>query len=419
MCPGGTVILFASNGANYQWSNGPSTPFITVNQSGDYAVTVTNASGCSATSLPINVFIGDNTNPVIVPAANITMAPNFGCEAIGVNLGTPVATDNCSVATVSNNAPAIYPLGLTTVTWTVVDGSGNTSTATQLVNVVDNILPVINANDITVIVNDNGSTTITFSDVDGGTTDNCGIASMTLSQYTFGCADIGDNSITVTVTDNNGNVATTTILVTVVTSGTDTDNDGSLNACDSDDDGDGINDVDEVVGDTDGDGIPNSLDADDDGDGIPSVIEGIEDIDGDGIPNYLDSDSDGDGISDDFEWDFGGLGEVGQDCDNDGVYDFLDTDLCGPVIPEAFTPNGNGFNDNFVIPGIEGYKTRSASIYSRYGTLVYESSEYNNDWNGTLLNSSTQVPDGTYYYIFTFDNGVVVNGYVYINRVQK
>jgi gliding motility-associated-like protein len=419
MCPGGTVILFASNGANYQWSNGPSTPFITVNQSGDYAVTVTNASGCSATSLPINVFIGDNTNPVIVPAANITMAPNFGCDAIGVNLGTPVATDNCSVATVSNNAPAIFPLGLTTVTWTVVDGSGNTSTATQLVNVVDNILPTINVNDITVIVNDNGSTTITFNDVDGGTTDNCGIASMTLSQYTFGCADIGDNSITVTVTDNNGNVATTTILVTVVTSGTDTDNDGLLNACDSDDDGDGINDVDEVVGDTDGDGIPNNLDADDDGDGIPSVIEGIEDNDGDGIPNYLDSDSDGDGISDDFEWDFGGLGEVGQDCDNDGVYDFLDTDLCGPVIPEAFTPNGNGFNDNFVIPGIEGYKTRSVSIYSRYGTLVYESSEYNNDWNGTLLNSSTQVPDGTYYYIFTFDNGVVVNGYVYINRVQK
>jgi gliding motility-associated-like protein len=419
MCPGGTVILFASNAANYAWSNGPSTPFITVNQTGNYAVTVTNASGCSSTSLPINVFIGDNTNPVIVPPANITMAPNFGCDAIGVNLGAPNATDNCSVATVSHDAPAIFPLGLTTVTWTVVDGSGNTSTATQLVNIVDNILPIINVNDITVIINDNGSTTITFSDVNNGTSDNCGIASMTLSQYTFGCADIGDNTITVTVTDNNGNVATSTVLITVVTSGTDTDNDGMLNACDMDDDADGINDVNEVVGDTDGDGIPNSLDPDDDGDGISTIIEGTSDVDGDGIPNYLDSDSDGDGVSDDFEWDFGGLGEPGQDCDNDGVYDFLDTDLCGPVIPEAFTPNGNGFNDYFVIPGIEGYKTRQVSIYSRYGTKVYESNEYNNDWDGTLLNTGTQVPDGTYYYIFTFDNGLVVNGYVYINRVQK
>ena len=419
MCPGGTVILFASNGANYQWSNGPNTPFITVNQTGNYAVTVTNASGCSATSLPISVFIGDNTNPVIVPPANVTISPNFGCDAIGVNLGTPVATDNCSVAMVSHDAPAIFPLGLTTVTWTVVDGSGNISTATQLVNVVDNILPTINVNDITVVINDNGSTTITFNDVDNGTTDNCGIASMTLSQYTFDCSNIGENNITVTVTDNNGNVATTTILVTVVTSGTDTDNDGMLNACDTDDDGDGIDDVNEVVGDTDGDGIPNSLDSDDDGDGIPSIIEGTGDQDGDGIPNYLDTDSDGDGLSDDFEWDFGGLGEAGQDCDNDGVYDFLDTDLCGPVIPEAFTPNANGFNDNFVIPGIEGYKTRQVSIYSRYGTLVYESNMYNNDWDGTLLNTGKQVPDGTYYYIFTFDNGVIVNGYVYINRVQK
>ena len=419
MCPGGTVILLASNAANYQWNSGQTTPFITVNQTGNYAVTVTNASGCSATSLPISVFIGDDTNPVIVPSANITMASNFGCDAIGVNLGTPVATDNCYVATVSNNAPEIYPLGLTTVTWTVVDVSGNTSTATQLVNIVDNILPVINVNNITVIVNDNGSTTITFNDVDDGTTDNCGIASMTLSQYTFGCADIGDNNITVTVTDNNGNVSTTTILVTVLTSGTDTDNDGSLNVCDSDDDGDGIDDTNEIVGDSDGDGIPNSLDDDDDGDGIPTIIEGTADNDGDGIPNYLDSDSDGDGISDDFEWDFGGLGEPGQDCDNDGTYDFLDTDLCGPVIPEAFTPNGNGFNDNFVIPGIEGFKTRSVSIYSRYGTLVFNSNLYNNDWNGTLLNSSTQVPDGTYYYIFTFDNNVIIKGYVYINRVQK
>jgi gliding motility-associated-like protein len=419
MCPGGTVILFASNGANYQWSNGPNTPFITVNQTGNYAVTVTNASGCSATSLPISVFIGDNTNPVIVPPANVTISPNFGCDAIGVNLGTPVATDNCSVAMVSHDAPAIFPLGLTTVTWTVVDGSGNISTATQLVNVVDNILPTINVNDLTVVINDNGSTTITFSDVDNGTTDNCGIASMTLSQYTFDCSNIGENNITVTVTDNNGNVATTTILVTVVTSGTDTDNDGMLNACDTDDDGDGIDDANEVVGDTDGDGIPNSLDSDDDGDGIPTIIEGTADQDGDGIPNYLDLDSDGDGISDDDEWDYFGLGEPGQDCDHDGVYDFLDTDLCGPIIPEAFTPNANGFNDNFVIPGIEGYKTRQVSIYSRYGTLVYESNMYNNDWDGTLLNTGKQVPDGTYYYIFTFDNGVIVNGYVYINRVQK
>ena len=49
-----------------------------------------------------------------------------------------------------NDEQASYQLGDTTVTWTVTDGSGNTSTATQIVTVVDNIDPVALAQDITV-----------------------------------------------------------------------------------------------------------------------------------------------------------------------------------------------------------------------------------------------------------------------------
>ena len=39
----------------------------------------------------------------------------------GVNLGSPVTGDNCTVASVTNNAPSQFPVGLTTVTWTVTD----------------------------------------------------------------------------------------------------------------------------------------------------------------------------------------------------------------------------------------------------------------------------------------------------------
>ncbi len=56
------------------------------------------------------------------------------CTASSVVLGTPTATDNCTF-TVANNAPATFPLGATTVTWTITDGSGNTATATQVVSV--------------------------------------------------------------------------------------------------------------------------------------------------------------------------------------------------------------------------------------------------------------------------------------------
>jgi uncharacterized repeat protein (TIGR03803 family) len=59
------------------------------------------------------------------------------CRATGVVLEAPVATDNCSVASVVNDHPSTtYPLGVTWVTWTATDGSGNFSTCVQKVTVV-------------------------------------------------------------------------------------------------------------------------------------------------------------------------------------------------------------------------------------------------------------------------------------------
>ena len=50
-------------------------------------------------------------------------------HATGVSLGVPVATnDNCGILTVTNDAPAQFPKGVTTVTWTAVDTSGNLAT---------------------------------------------------------------------------------------------------------------------------------------------------------------------------------------------------------------------------------------------------------------------------------------------------
>ena len=48
-------------------------------------------------------------------------------------------------SSVTNDAPSAFPLGETTVTWTVTDGSGRTAQATQLVTVTDNIDPTITA----------------------------------------------------------------------------------------------------------------------------------------------------------------------------------------------------------------------------------------------------------------------------------
>src|SRR5207249_8235164 len=83
--------------------------------------------------------VKDHENPTITAPANLTDVPTDAgkCYATGVVLGSPVTGDNCAVANVSNDAPAQFLKGDTTVTWTVTDSSGNPATATQIVTVKD------------------------------------------------------------------------------------------------------------------------------------------------------------------------------------------------------------------------------------------------------------------------------------------
>ena len=53
----------------------------------------------------------------------------------------PVTSDNCAVASITNNAPTVYALGTNAVMWIVTDASGNTNTCTQRVIVRDAINP--------------------------------------------------------------------------------------------------------------------------------------------------------------------------------------------------------------------------------------------------------------------------------------
>ncbi len=74
------------------------------------------------------------------------------------------------------------------------------------------------------------------------------------------------------------------------------------------------------------------------------------------------------------------------------------TDPCIINIPNVFTPNSDGINDFFVVDGLDIYKDTYLRIYNRWGQLVYEKQDYQNDWDGTNMNGS-KVADGTYFYI--------------------
>jgi gliding motility-associated-like protein len=73
------------------------------------------------------------------------------------------------------------------------------------------------------------------------------------------------------------------------------------------------------------------------------------------------------------------------------------------VVPNAFTPNGDGINDNWVIPYLNTYSGSSVTIFNRYGFIVYQSTGYPAPWDGT--GKEGPVPAGTYYYIIDPKNG--------------
>lgn len=179
-------------------------------------VTVTATNDCGTASCSFTVTVTDNEQPVITAPANVSVNNDLGVCGAVVALGTPVTGDNCGVAGVTNNAPSVFPVGQTMVTWTVTDVNGNTQSAQQKVVVTDNEAPKALCKPVTVTLV-NGQATITAASINNNSTDNCAIASLEISKSSFTCANIGSNNpVTLKVTDIYGNVATCSANVTVV-----------------------------------------------------------------------------------------------------------------------------------------------------------------------------------------------------------
>jgi len=95
----------------------------------------------------------------------------------------------------------------------------------------------------------------------------------------------------------------------------------------------------------------------------------------------------------------------------------------GIVITTIFTPNGDGQNDVWTLPGVQNFAHNNVKIYNRWGNLVYEADHYINNWDGhsngrmTLSKDSKLLPVGTYFYIIDLGDGhKPFTGYLYLNR---
>jgi len=92
---------------------------------------------------------------------------------------------------------------------------------------------------------------------------------------------------------------------------------------------------------------------------------------------------------------------------------------CPPTIPEAFSPNGDGINDDFEILGLANiFVDYEILIYNRYGNLVFEGNNNKPFWNGNLLKTNKTVPTATYFYTLYLNDAEYkpINNWVYLRR---
>ena len=171
-----------------------------------------NVSTCMST-----VTVQDLTPPVAICQDIIVQLDAMGALSITGSMVDDGSNDACGIQSlvVSPNAFTCANVGPNPVTLTVTDNNGNVSTCQSTVTVEDNVPPVALCQNLTVQLNAMGNVSITAAQVNNGSTDACGIASLSVSQSSFTCANVGPNTVTLTVTDVNGNVSTCESIVTV------------------------------------------------------------------------------------------------------------------------------------------------------------------------------------------------------------
>jgi len=124
---------------------------------------------------------------------------------------------------------------------------------------------------------------------------------------------------------------------------------------------------------------------------------------------------------------FGSLGVYVEDISDNGYISDSDgngsagdegEDDCTPLtitpydvrFPQAFSPDGDGINDRFMVAGIEEYPDNELTVFNRWGNIIFHMKPYDNTWDGkpnenVLLMGKNLLPQGTYYFIFEYNKG--------------
>lgn len=341
---------------------------------GTYNVTVTDANGCTASG---SATIGNSNGPTASTSITNVLCngDTDGSASVTVSGGTSPYTylwddpGSQTTSTASN-------LGAGTYTVTITDASGCTVTETVTVNEPAALAATLNSTNTTCgMVNG-----FAVADVTGGTPNYSYAWDDPSAQTSVGAVGLAAGIYNLIVTDGNG--CTTTASVTIAPS------DSLILTVDV---------------------VHESCEDYNDG-SITTVITG-------GTSPYT------------YLWSTGAttpaIAELGA-----GNYTLSATDATGCevhdliavftenadciIIPTAISPNDDGANDTWVIQGLDLYPEAEVEVYNRWGTLLYQSSNYQHDWGGTY--EGNPLPAAVYYYVVKISEDEVYTGSITVLR---
>ncbi len=174
-------------------------------------------NGNTSNICSINITVEDVTAPVATCQDITVQLDGSGNTSISGSDIDGGSTDACGIGnlTASPSSFDCNDIGTNSSTLTITDVNGNTSTCSANVTVEDNTAPTAVCQNVSLQINLTGNALLTPEEVNLGSSDNCGIAALSLSQENFTIADLGDNQETLTVTDVSGNASTCMAMVTV------------------------------------------------------------------------------------------------------------------------------------------------------------------------------------------------------------
>jgi gliding motility-associated-like protein len=379
--------------------------------SGDYPVGVTTVT-YTATDIYGNVSthvftitVIDTIAPVIADCpADIVVSNDAGVCGAEVSWTAPTATDNCGIASIetTHSPDDFFGVGSHTVTYTVTDIHGNTSICAFTVTVNDSEAPVFVEVPAQQFICAVDTTDYSIEDEIMAqllVTDNCEVESVVFVEFDW---IVGDNTVVITATDIYGNTSDTTVIITVHPMPVVVVVSDTISACNDE-----------------------------------TITLAVDDPNAD--YDYTWFTAWGAALGDGPTYQFAPVrphhegtyiveatNEFG--CTSSATVVITVENFCDIVIPEFFSPgDGNGINDFFVIENLEAFPGTELLIFNRWGSQVYSSDDYLNNWDGrsdSRFNvAGDELPEGTYFYILKLGGvvtdatyGKVYQGYVYLKH---